>query len=376
MTPATIIPGRSDGYTPGGEGWTAPGDLGGAVGAGGIYASVEDLQRWGQNLLSPTVGTPEMVEAMMTEFQLTDGEGSGYGLGLFVDEQRGLKRAHHGGADVSHRSMIVHYPEIGAGLTAQSNASNFNSGGTAFQLGGAFFDDAMEPEEDEAAADADEAFDPENWDRDEFAVVEGTYSLDQAPQIQARFWRSGDTLFTQLTNQPPAEIRPTSPTGFELLIVDARIEFEVEEDAEEATGFTLLQNGQEVHATRIADEDVEADEEWEPTADELAEFEGRYYSDEIETFYTIELQWPEEDEGAGDTQAGEEPDEASDEEPEPWLVMRQLRIGEARLTPTDRDAFRTARGFSLEFERDRHGDVIAVYADAGRSRDVRFERVR
>jgi CubicO group peptidase (beta-lactamase class C family) len=364
MTPQTIIPGRSDGYTPGSEGWTAPGDLGGAVGAGGIYASVEDLQRWGQNLLSPTVGTPEMVEAMMTEFQLTDGEGSGYGLGLFIDEQRGLKRAHHGGADVSHRSMIVHYPEIGAGLTAQSNASNFNSGGTAFQLGGAFFDDAMEPEEDDAVAADDGDFDPETWDRAEFAVVEGTYSLDQAPQIQARLWNSGDSLFVQLTNQPAAEIRPTSPTSFELLIVDARIVFEVEDDAEEASGFTLFQNGQEVHATRVAEEEVEAEEDWEPTAEELAAFEGRYYSDEIETFYTVELQWPE-DEG-----------EEAGEESAPRLVMRQLRMGEVSMTPTERDAFRTARGFSLEFERDRHGDVIALYADAGRSRDVRFERVR
>ena len=236
----------------------------------------------------------------------------------------------------------------------------------------------MEPEEDEGAEEAGtgEAFDPESWDLDEFAVVEGTYSLDQAPQIQARFWRSGDTLYTQLTNQPPAEIRPTSPTSFELLIVDARIVFELEEGSEAATGFTLFQNGQEVHGTRVADDDAEAEEEWEPTAEEFAEFEGRFYSDEIETFYTIELQWPEEDERAGDMQAGEESDEASDGEPEPWLVMRQLRIGEARLTPTDRDAFRTARGFNLEFERDRHGDVIAVYADAGRSRDVRFERVR
>ena len=73
MSPDVIIPGRSDGYTPGDAGWTAPGDLGGAVGAGGIYASIEDLERWGQNLLSPRVGTKEMVEAMMTPsyFHLT-----------------------------------------------------------------------------------------------------------------------------------------------------------------------------------------------------------------------------------------------------------------------------------------------------------------
>ena len=356
MTPSTIIPGRSEGYTPGGDGWTSPGDLGGAVGAGGIYASVEDLERWGENLLSPRVGTPEMVEAMMTEFVLNDGEGSGYGYGLFIDEQRGLKRVHHGGADVSHRSMIAYYPEIDAGLTVQSNASTFNSGGTAFELAGAFFGDAMEPEEPAVAApDAEGAFDPEAYDAEAFERVAGSYSLDPQPRLIARFFRRGDTLFTQLTGQQEVEMRPTGPDRFELVPVDATIVFET---GDPSPGLTLFQSGQEIHATRVEGDEAET-EEWEPTPEELEAFEGRFYSDEIETFYTVAV-----------VQSEEDPDE------EPYLVLRQLRLGEIRLRPTEPDTFVSGNGITLEFERDRAGTVVALYADATRSRDVWFQRVR
>ena len=359
MSQAEIIPGRSEGYTVGPAGWIQPGDLGGAVGAGGIYASVEDLERWAMNLFDPVVGTPEMVEAMMTEFTLNDGNGSGYGYGLFVDEQRGLPRVHHGGADVSHRSMLIMYPGIEAGLTVQANASNFNSQGAATELGAAFFGDEMEPEEAAVAApDADATFDPETWDLDEFERYAGVYTLDPAPQIEARFWRDGDVLYTQLTNQQPVELRPSAPNTFRITVVDATIVFD---EGDPAPGFTLFQNGQEVPATRVEGETGDAPEAWEPTTDDLRAFEGRYYADEIETFYTVSL---------------ETPDDEEEEDAEPRLVLHQLRFGDSPLTPGEADAFTVGVGFTIEFERDRNGQVIAFYIDAARTRDVRAVRVR
>ena len=118
-SPNHMVPEKSEGYTAGDEGYLELGDLGGAVGAGSIYSTVEDLQKWVENYANPTVGTREMIDEMMTSYVLTDGEETGYGYGLSVDEQRGLKRVHHGGADVAHRSMLVYYPEINAGITAQ-----------------------------------------------------------------------------------------------------------------------------------------------------------------------------------------------------------------------------------------------------------------
>lgn len=153
---ASIVPGRSTGYLPDrAGGWRQARDLGGAIGAGAVYASLEDLQRWAENYAAPGVGTPATMEEMMTPFVTTVGDTTTYGLGLMIDEQRGLKRIHHGGADVAHRSMLAMYPEINAGITVQGNSSIFDSG-LAFRLAEAFFGEFMEPEEEPAEEPGDQ----------------------------------------------------------------------------------------------------------------------------------------------------------------------------------------------------------------------------
>ena len=138
-----IVPDNSEGYTPTPDGYSQIGDLGGAVGAGGMYSTLADLQTWVENFANPRVGTRESIDEMMTSFVLNDGEETGYGYGLFIDEQGGLRRVHHGGADVAHRSMLVYYPEINAGITTQSNHAQFNSN-MAYELAEAFFREEME----------------------------------------------------------------------------------------------------------------------------------------------------------------------------------------------------------------------------------------
>lgn len=142
---ATIVPNAAMGYAARPAGFAEAGDLGGALGAGGIYTTVEDLQRWGENMLaaSPRVGSRAIFDAMMTNGQLTDGRKSDYGMGVFVDEQRGLRRVHHGGSDVAHRSMLALYPTLNAGVSVQSNNAGFVSS-VAFEIASAFFDAAME----------------------------------------------------------------------------------------------------------------------------------------------------------------------------------------------------------------------------------------
>ncbi len=287
-SPEHIVPGMSEGYVPGADGFRQIGDLGGAVGAGGIYSTVEDLQTWVQNYASPIVGSAEIFDQMMTSYVLTNGDETGYGYGLAINEQGGLRAVHHGGADVGHRSMLVYYPEISAGITVQSNHRGFDSN-IAFQLAAAYFADAMENEDDEAEEPG-----------------EGTFSL---------------------------------------ALVEESVVFR-DKEVGEVDRLTLRRNGQDPR-TRLDDDEAAP---WEPTAEDLADFEGRYFSGELETFYTLALE-----------------DEA--------LVVHHRRRDDANLTPGAQDAF-TGGGLIYSFERRRNGDVIGFYVANGRTRDVRFARVR
>lgn len=343
-SPEHIVPDMSEGYTPGDDGYLQIGDLGGAVGAGGIYSTVEDLQTWVQNYANPRVGNAEIFDEMMTSYVLTDGEETGYGYGLSVDEQRGLRRVHHGGADVAHRSMLVYYPEINAGVTTQSNHAEFNRN-VAFQLGAAFFADAMESEEEESDETDEGAFDPESYDPEDFDDFVGRYSLDPAPDFILTFTREDDTFYTQATGQQRLEIVPTSDSTFALTTVEASVVFHRNEDGK-VDGLTLNQNGQN-HATRLHGDEAIA---WEPTVDDLADFEGSYFSPELETFYRVAL--------------GDE-----------VLLVYHRRIDDAELTTGEEDTF-SSGGLTYSFERDRNGEVIGFYLSNGRTRDVRFERMR
>ena len=338
-----IVPNQSEGYTPGPDGYRQIGDLGGAVGAGAVYSTIGDLQTWVENYAAPRVGSRESIDEMMTSFVLTDGEETGYGYGLSVDEQGGLKRVHHGGADVAHRSMLVYYPEINAGLTTQSNHAQFNSN-VAFELAAAFFKDAMEQEEgDDEAAEGD--FNAEDYDAEDFDEFAGRYSVDAAPDVILTFTREDDTLYTQATGQQRLEIVPTSDSTFRLLAVEAAVTFLRGEDGE-VEGLTMHQNGDR-HATRLGDD---APEEWQPTEEDLEDFAGRFYSEELETFYTFTVE-------------------------EGKLAMYQRRLGRRPLTHGEEDNF-SGDGLSFAFERDRNGQVIGFYVSNGRTRDVRFARAR
>lgn len=340
-SPEHIIEGRSEGYTPGAEGYREIGDLGGAVGAGGIYSTAPDLQRWVENYASPRVGSPEIFEEMMTSFVLNDGEETGYGLGLSLDEQRGLRRVHHGGADVAHRSMLIYYPEINAGITTQSNHAAFDSN-VAARMAEAFFEDAMEPESSEVPG---APFDPADFDPSDFDAFEGRFALDAAPNFILTFTREGDSYYTQATGQQQLEIVPTSDSTFALTVVEASVTFHREADGT-VNRITLNQNGQQP-ATRVTDD---GEPEWEPNIEELMDFVGRYFSEEIETFYTVALV-------------------------DDHLEVRQRRLDDVTITPGDRDSF-TGGNLQFTFERDRNDEVIGFYLSNVRTRDVRFQRVR
>jgi CubicO group peptidase (beta-lactamase class C family) len=333
------VPGATEGYTRGANGeWRTLGDLPASMGAGAIYTTLGDLQRWVENYAHPRVGTAASIAQMMTPFTLTDGKSTGYGMGLFVDTQGPLKRIQHGGADVAHRSMLAYYPEIDAGVTVQSNDAGFDSQ-MAFRIAQAFFAELTPAPKPKVAGTA-AAFDPARFD--EFV---GRYALDAAPQFVMSFTRSADSLFTQATGQSRLQLTATSDSTFAIRGVEASVTF-LRDAQRKVVGLTLNQNGVQ-RATRLAGDAPKA---WAPTAVELNAFAGRFFSEELEAYYTISVK-------------------------DGVLIVENRRSSAVKMAPGAKDTF-VIDATTLIFERDRNGQVIGFYAGNTRTRDVRFARVR
>lgn len=339
--PGHVVPNSAQGYAPAeGGGFREVGDIGAAMGAGGIYTTLADLARWMRNLRTAELGGAAVLERMTTRNVLTTGDTTDYAMGLFIGRDRGLRTVQHGGADAAHRSTFIYYPDLDAGLIVQSNHAAFD-GTIPGKIAEAFFGEHMEPGEAEPTVDEPVDFDPAAYDPAAFDIFAGRYELEIQPGFILRFFREDDRLMTQATGQPAIEIRPTSDSTFALTVVEASVTFHRDEEGR-VTGLTLHQNGHHA-ARRLPDQDDEAID--------LAPFAGRYYSAEFETFYTLEV----------------------DEE---HLVARHRRRPPVTLDHQEDDEF--AGSFPLlrvRFERNGDGRVTGFRAGNGRARDILFERV-
>ncbi|TVR25900.1 MAG: serine hydrolase [Balneolaceae bacterium] len=340
-SPNQIVPNRSKGYSPANNeaGFTEATDLGGAMGAGGIHSTLDDLAKWIQNLGDPRVGNEGIIKEMMTPFELKDGSSTEYGLGLFVQEYKGLKYAHHGGADMAHRSMLIYFPEINAAVVTQSNHAAF-PGNNAQKVSDLFFADFMEEEEDDAEQRIAEEQKEFEYDPENFEPLTGRYELAIAPGFVLTFSRDDDRIYTQATGQSEVDLTATSDSTFSLVGVTAAVTFHRNEDGT-ADSLTLHQNGNHL-AKKI---------EFELEFEEMEKYTGRYFSEEIETLYHIALE-------------------------DSTLHLRNYQMeNDIELTPSDKDKF--GGGFpisTIEFVRNEEGEITGFKASSGRTRGVLFEK--
>lgn len=346
-----IIPNAADGYLYGEEvPFRQAVDLGGGGGAvlgpGGIYTTVDDLALWIGNLHSGSVGGREVIEEMTTPQIDAPGEDSHYGLGLALERHRGLDLIEHGGADTAHRAQLLFYPEINAAVVTMSNHGGFSSS-LARKTAEAFFADEMVPEamvSEEASADEAEA----STDVEESAILDpstfepfvGKYEFEDYPGVVLDVSLIGDRVMIQSPGDDPRPVSPTSPTT---LRVTPTSSIEFHPNASGGADSLTWHSTEDLVAHHL--------EAWTPRAEDLAEYQGRYFSEELSTFYSVEMV----DDG---------------------LVITHRRLDDIELIPKVEDSFNCSDVLTeVAFRRDEEGALTGLMASNVRTRDVWFERV-
>ncbi len=332
--PGQIIPGRSVGYIAGDFGFREVRDLHAASGAGGIYTTPGDVAKWLGNLKSGKLGGQAVIKELTTPFVLNDGKPSNYGYGVFVDTNRGLKRWQHGGNDVAHSSTFVYYPDLDEGYVVFSNYQGV-PGGIAGVVANAFFGQHMTAQE-RPAATATAGVDVPAATLRRYA---GKYEMTTLGSMLLSVELQGQDLRLQIAGQPALPLRATSTTSFEVVGAPARITFNTAADGA-VEGITFYQGGE--HPGKPVVE--------KPSVD-LASFAGRYFSEEMETFYDLSVE-------------------------DGKLVIRHRRFGPVALTHTNGDNFSgTLPVTQIAFRRDDQGNVTGFDAGNGRARGISFKKV-
>ena len=95
--------------------------------AGQLATTPSELAKWDIARIRRTVLKPESWQAQEGEIKLTDGSGSGYGLGVFVDSVGGHRRIQHDGAAEGYLTVNRVYPDERAAIIVTVNADFGNA---------------------------------------------------------------------------------------------------------------------------------------------------------------------------------------------------------------------------------------------------------
>ncbi|WP_428658532.1 serine hydrolase [Runella sp.] len=310
------------------------------AGATSLFTTVEDMAHWIGNFRTQTVGDQATMKQMLERGRLNKGDTISYAFALDHGKYKGLAYYGHSGGDAGFRSYVCYFPKEDYGFIVFSNAAEFNPVGKAFDVAQVYMGGLIKEASPVKAPEAASRFKEQKIDPALLDAYVGDYEL--VPGFVLSFKREGNRFITQATGQGPAEVFPYSDSTFFLKIVDAQVTFHRSKDGK-VDKLTLHQNGNKT-AHRVAPFSL--------TAEELKEYAGKYYSPELETFYTIKID--------------------SDQ-----LKLVHIHHGETTLKPLSKNKLQVPWWFfqSIEMVRDASNTIIGLKVSNGRVRNLRFKRL-
>ena len=245
------------------------------VGPSSLFTTIGDLARWDENFYTGSVGGKDLLAEMQGKGRLNSGKDIDYASGLIIGQYRGLQTVEHNGADAGFRSEILRFPTVHFSVIALCNADDADPAGLAHQVSDILLAPLLQPLPAKSPPAAVEVkIDPGLMD----AYV-GDYQL--SPMFSLSVTREGDQLMIQGSGQNKVPAYPSSNTSFFLKVVDAQLTFDRPDSTRSAVGLTLHQNGDH-YARRM--------ERPQLTPEQLMAYTGTFYSDELDTLYTISIQ--------------------------------------------------------------------------------------
>jgi CubicO group peptidase (beta-lactamase class C family) len=337
-----IVPNRAIGYAPregGGYGIELyHSDL---VGDGGLLTSVEDLFLWDQNFYENKLGGggPELIDRMLTRGTLNDGKELSYAFGLEIGHYRELPIVRHGGSWAGYRSELIRFPELRFSVICLSNLSTFNPTALAKQVADLYLEGQFREEPSRPVEQLPLALSPADL-RDRM----GDFINPKTGTVLSLSLKDG-----KLTVSHPSglvfEIVPIGENRFRSVDAPVDLAFAFEEPS---PGKAMRLQ------VRVEDEDpvtFHAIERISLEANELQEYAGEYYSDELGVIYRFLLR-----DGMLVLKLGYDPEEPP-------------------LQPTVGDEF-SVKDRNLQFVRDARGRISGFNARSGRVKNVWFARRR
>lgn len=308
------------------------------VGATSLFTTVEDISLWAMNFSNLKVGDAAIIKKMNTLATLNNGETFGGAYGQFVNKHKGLNQIQHGGADAGYRSYLSRFPEQNFAVAVFSNYGPANPVALSLQVADLYLQDFIEEQEETAEQE------------ETMALI--TLSNEQLSKVTGHFWNEegsyareialrDDTLRYVRGQGNESLLVPVATNEFQMLNVGVDLRVKFEDMASEPVMIVIIDGGEPIISTAFTPPNY--------TANTLAQFVGKYYSEELSTFYTI-------------VQDGEQ------------LRVTHPRISDREIGPMLEDKFTGEMG-RMDFKRNSQQKIIGFRISSGRIQNLKFDKV-
>jgi CubicO group peptidase (beta-lactamase class C family) len=144
---SAVVPGRVPAYYPRKDGkflvgWSTTYSI---VGGGGLMTTVDDLLKWDNNFYSNRLGKGTLLTELQAPGVLNSGKHTMYGMGLMLENYRGLPIVEHDGSLFGYRADLLRFPTQKFSVICLCNISNANPDLHSRQVADLYLKDFLEP---------------------------------------------------------------------------------------------------------------------------------------------------------------------------------------------------------------------------------------
>ena len=336
-----IVKDRSIGYSPKGEnGYKIDMSIFDVVGDGCVYSTVEDLYLWDQNFYHNIIGDYEddLIEEITIPGQLNNGELLDYAFGLVVEEHKGLRMVSHVGEWAGFRSDMIRFPEQRFSVICLANLGTMNPTGLAKQVADIYLTNEFIGQKGETIAHGN--VQSIELPSDEIESKVGFYRNIKTGTIWELMF-ADEELFVEASGMR-FQLVPTSPFVFHAIGIPDNIiiEFDPQRTNDPQKMHVSIEGRDSDEFSKIKIDHIRVDE--------LKEYEGIYYCEELEANYELRFK------------------------DDKLFLFRKGALEEA-IKSTSKDLFKGSL-VSLQFIRDEEMMIVGFEVGAGRVKNLRFGR--
>jgi CubicO group peptidase (beta-lactamase class C family) len=122
------------------------------IGAGGLYTTLGDLQKWDENFYTRQVGGDALQRVIHMRGVLNGGDTLPYAFGNEVRTVRGLRVTEHGGALMGYKAYVLRFPDQHFSVLMACNLGAIDPGPLAYSVAEVFLRGKLGPRPAQVAA--------------------------------------------------------------------------------------------------------------------------------------------------------------------------------------------------------------------------------